>query len=238
MISALVLALILGAAPGQKPAHSALARAFEHYLAEELGQRFGHWRLEQIRCPDFPLTGQTRLQFRNRGTAWIGLILVDIDIEKEPGKGRHLLGQAHIAVRQACAIAEMDLARGTSLKEAPLRYEERWILSAQAALPAGQDLTAWRTRSLVRAGTLLTQRYLEPIPVVLRQQQVLVETAHAGMHISLLTTALDQGAEGETIRVKNPFSGQILRVMVTGPGRAALAASPAQAWSARSKSSR
>jgi flagella basal body P-ring formation protein FlgA len=231
MISALALAFTLGV-PSQNSGSTPLTRAFEQYLAGELAQRYTHWRLEQIRCPDFPLASQTRIQFRNRGTAWIGRILVDVEIEEESGKGRQLLAQAHVAVRQTCAIAEQDLPRGTPLAQAQLRFEERWIHSSNGAhLAHERDLGGWRTRSLVRAGTLLTQRYLEAIPLVFRQQQVLVETARTGMHIALLTTALDQGAEHETIRVKNPFSGQILRVKVTGPGKATLAAPPDQSWS-------
>ncbi len=93
-------------------------------------------------------------------------------------------------------------------------------------LPIGElfnsldEIVGMAARMNVQSGRILHHDLLEPPTVVERGDVVLVAIPIGGAEITLNGIALDSGAVGDEIRVRNPDSGTIITAIVTGPSRA------------------
>ncbi|MGH8854019.1 MAG: flagellar basal body P-ring formation chaperone FlgA, partial [Telluria sp.] len=72
-------------------------------------------------------------------------------------------------------------------------------------------------RSL-RAGEVLRAGQLASPLMVKRGDQVLMVARHEGIEVSMAGEALDAGARGAVVRVRNAASGQVVRMRVAGAG--------------------
>ncbi len=93
-------------------------------------------------------------------------------------------------------------------------------------LPSGdlyqniEDIVGMAARVNLQAGRILTDGMLEPPTMVVRGETVIVFIELTSARISLHGTALDSGAVGDEIRVRNPDSSMIITATVTGPSQA------------------
>ncbi|MCS7033964.1 MAG: flagellar basal body P-ring formation chaperone FlgA [Phycisphaerae bacterium] len=76
----------------------------------------------------------------------------------------------------------------------------------------------------IKAGTPLTARLVDPLPLVRAGQFVTVTLSQGNIQIKTVAKALEGGAFGQTIRVKNETTRQVFQVVITGPQSAALTA--------------
>lgn len=132
---------------------------------------------------------------------------------------RTLVVSCQLAQKAVVAIASSDFTRGELLSEENVLWEYRHIDRISAPLLTPDDMDELRAKTMVRAGTVLTRRHVETVPLVERNDVVHV-TAHRGpLTISMQAKAMDAGGRGEEIRLKNTDSNQILRGTVTAPGQ-------------------
>ena len=82
------------------------------------------------------------------------------------------------------------------------------------------EIVGLAARMNLQAGRIVTDGLLEPPTLVFRGESVLVIIPLGEITITLNGTALDSGALGEEIRVRNPDSRAIITAIVTGPSRA------------------
>lgn len=102
-------------------------------------------------------------------------------------------------------------------------FEEKRLLLERmpdsALLTREQALTMQSNRPLP-PGTVLTARTLDPVLLVRTGQVVNVTLSTGPIEIRAVAKALDGGCYGNTIRVKNEETNEILSVTVTGPQEA------------------
>jgi len=72
----------------------------------------------------------------------------------------------------------------------------------------------------VSAGTVLTTDNTEPIPLVVRRGRVLVIVRVGAITLTCEGVALQDGAAGDTIQVRNPSTNQTFQARVTDTGTA------------------
>lgn len=117
------------------------------------------------------------------------------------------------------AVSARDLERGEGLSAGEVVWEERLLDRAPAAPIRREDAALLRTRMAVRAGVILTAANTEVRPLVERRQTVTVTAMRGDLTISLRAEALDSGAKGERVRLKNLESGQQLSGTVVDAGQ-------------------
>ncbi len=117
------------------------------------------------------------------------------------------------------AVAVRDLERGQGLSAGEVSWQERLLDRAPAQPIRREDAAELRTRLAVRAGTVLTSANTEVRPLVERRQTVTVTAKRGELMISLRAEALDSGAKGERVRLKNLESGQQLSGTVVDAGQ-------------------
>jgi flagella basal body P-ring formation protein FlgA len=74
----------------------------------------------------------------------------------------------------------------------------------------------------LKPGTVMTGRLVDPVQLVRPGQFVSIEHAVGAVKVKIVARAVDGGSMGQTIRVKNETTREILRVTVTGPQTASI----------------
>lgn len=71
---------------------------------------------------------------------------------------------------------------------------------------------------MLRPGDILRSSQLSSPVLVKRGDAVLMVARRDGIEVSTAGEALDGGAQGALVRVRNAGSGQVIRMRVAGPG--------------------
>ncbi len=93
-------------------------------------------------------------------------------------------------------------------------------------LPSGDmygtidEIVGMAARMNIQIGRILTDGMLEPPTMVSRGETVIVAVVLGSASVTLQGIALDSGAVGDEIRIRNPDSDAIITATVTGPSRA------------------
>lgn len=134
--------------------------------------------------------------------------------------GGNVVGEWQLPVRaqlwQDVWVAATRLERGQSLDRTLLGVQKVDILRERAPLiPAESDPTSFDVTQSIPAGRALTRRDIIERPIIRKGQVVEVVAKHGALAISMKALALESGATGDLIKLRNlesrkEFSGQIL----------------------------
>jgi flagella basal body P-ring formation protein FlgA len=118
-------------------------------------------------------------------------------------------------------VAVKQLHAGSMVRAGDLRWETRDVASLRG-IPArvNGDEHAWRTRSIVASGDVVLESDLVPEPDVVGHQALRVAYVSGALRLEFTGEALQDGREGDRIRVRNPSSGGELIARVTGERQA------------------
>lgn len=131
---------------------------------------------------------------------------------------------AQITVHVEVLTAAGTLARGSVLKESDLRPIARDI----AALPHGyyrdaRALVGMQLRRPLRPGEVISPAMVERAALIERGQALWLVGTSGGVSVSMKGEALEDGALGERIQVRNLSSKRIIEAEVTGKNEARVA---------------
>lgn len=134
------------------------------------------------------------------------------------GKGwRHdFLVRARISAQVAVTAA--PVGANQPLAEADVTLERRDITQMPDAIGDPALAVGQSPRRSLRAGEILRSGQLAAPLVVKRGDQVLMVARHEGIEVSMAGEAMDAGARGAVVRVRNAASGQVVRMRVAGAG--------------------
>lgn len=116
------------------------------------------------------------------------------------------------------AVTAAPVAAGDVLAASHITLERRDITNVADALGAPEAALGQTTRRSLRAGELLRAGQLTAPTVIKRGDAVVMVARMDGIEVTTAGQALEAGAQGATIRVRNAASGQIVRMRVTAPG--------------------
>ncbi|WP_229446057.1 flagellar basal body P-ring formation chaperone FlgA [Massilia sp. LC238] len=116
------------------------------------------------------------------------------------------------------AVTAMPLRAGEVLGIDHVTLERRDVTLIGDAIGALDAAMGQTSRRSLRAGEVLRANQLVAPQVVKRGDQVLMVARHEGIEVSMAGEALDAGAQGAVVRVRNTASGQVLRMRVAGAG--------------------
>lgn len=81
-----------------------------------------------------------------------------------------------------------------------------------------EQLMGMRAKRTLRAGEVLTEEMLEPIPLVSKGSRVLLRATYGGVQVATAAVAESDGALGDVIPVVNIASGKTVHAYVIGQG--------------------
>ncbi|WP_457678198.1 flagellar basal body P-ring formation chaperone FlgA [Thermovibrio sp.] len=117
-------------------------------------------------------------------------------------------------------VASVSIPRGTVIRRDMLSLRELPIIKARGALSEVEQVVGKKSRRDILPGEVIRERDLMPNFIVKRGMPVKVVYNSGAIHIELLGVALQNGAAGDIIEVKNLSTGKILRCKVEKDGSA------------------
>lgn len=116
-------------------------------------------------------------------------------------------------------VAGRAVPAGQALTAADLARERRDLTAQPDAIGLDTQAIGQAARSSLRAGQVLRQRLLVPALVVQRGEQVAIVASHDGIQVQAGGEALEAGAVGAVIKVRNSASGRVITARVLEAGR-------------------
>lgn len=121
-------------------------------------------------------------------------------------------------ISASVVVMAAPVAANELLTDAHLTVGQRDITTIADPVVAPHDAVGQTSRRSLRAGDVLRSSSLTAPVLVKRGDAVVMIARIEGIEVSTAGEALDAGARGATIRVRNSTSGQTLRMRVTAPG--------------------
>ena len=125
---------------------------------------------------------------------------------------------ARIDRKVKVAVAKVPIPRGTLIRPEMVEIRELPSLKARGALSELKDVVGKVAVKDLLVGEPIKERYLRPNFIIKRGMPVKVIYDSGAIHIELLGVALENGAAGNIIKVKNLSTGKILRCRVEKDG--------------------
>jgi flagella basal body P-ring formation protein FlgA len=116
------------------------------------------------------------------------------------------------------AVAAAPVAAGEPLTNATVTLDRRDVTLIPDALGAADAVVGQTSRRSLRPGDVLRAGQLAAPVLVKRGDAVLMVARRDEVEVTTSGEALDSGARGAMVRVRNPSSGQVVRMRVTGAG--------------------
>ena len=108
-------------------------------------------------------------------------------------------------------IAQQVIQRGATLGEAKLVKKKTDVINLRDNIWIGKPDDSLQLVTTLSAGTVLQERHLRRTPAIFRNQTVDAVLSHKALVIRLRVLALEDGAPGDIIRLRNTSSSKELR---------------------------
>lgn len=134
-------------------------------------------------------------------------------------------GRFDVLRRHQVVVTRTSLPRGHIITEQDVQAEVRFLASPTDQFELGQ-VVGQKARTNVPTGTIVSRRHLQPAAdprkeqVIRQRDSVHVIAVNGPLRVKLnFAEALQSGRQGDTIRVRNLNSNEVISGKVTGPGR-------------------
>jgi flagella basal body P-ring formation protein FlgA len=116
------------------------------------------------------------------------------------------------------AVVGAPVAANEALTDAQVTLERRDVSGIADPITIPADAVGQMSRRMLRPGDILRSSQLASPTMVKRGDAVTMIARRDGIEVSSAGEALDAGARGAMVRVRNASSGQVVRMRVAGPG--------------------
>ncbi len=155
-----------------------------------------------------------RVSSENRGP-----VHVTLDLFRDGKRVSRRVVTFEVRVYRDILVAAEPLKRHSELTDESVLFERRDVRSLAGGTISDVDaIEGTRTKRMIREGDPILAGAVEKIPVISRGEKVLLLVSVGGVRISATGTAMEDGAPGEAITVKNDRSGKRLRCNVVSAG--------------------
>lgn len=169
-------------------------------------------RLRLARC-DSPL----EIQHRPRNRTY-GRLTMRVECNGDAPWAIHV--PVTIQAYANVVIADAPIAKGTQLSTNDFRLESRDVSLLYGGFFAGiERIDGYVAKRPISAGQVLNPSLLEPAKMINRGEKVVIVAEGPGLNIRTTGIAVNDGAFGELIRVKNTNTDKVIEGRITGPGR-------------------
>lgn len=121
-------------------------------------------------------------------------------------------------ISASVVVAATPIAANELLTDTHITVGQRDITTIADPVASAQDAVGQTSRRSLRAGDVLRNSSLTAPVLIKRGDAVVMMARIEGIEVSTAGEAMDAGARGATIRVRNSTSGQTLRMRVVAPG--------------------
>jgi flagella basal body P-ring formation protein FlgA len=136
-----------------------------------------------------------------------------------PGAGgwrREVVVRASVSAK--VVVAAVDVAANKPLQADDVTLERRDVTATRDMLSDPAAVEGLSCRRSLRAGELVRKAFLVAPTLVKRGDAVRIVAHQGNIEVTVPGEALDTGAQGDTVRVRNTTTGAVIRARVTAAG--------------------
>jgi flagella basal body P-ring formation protein FlgA len=123
-----------------------------------------------------------------------------------------------VDVMQEVVVAKEDLQRRQKInREAVTLRQVNLARISAKALTEESEVVGMQTARTIKAGEVILPHMLKKVPLVKRGDHLILVAESASLKVVATAKALEDGFEGEQVRVANASSGKEVRGRVLGP---------------------
>ncbi|MFO7783491.1 MAG: flagellar basal body P-ring formation chaperone FlgA [Thermodesulfobacteriota bacterium] len=178
--------------------------------------------MESIRVPeDLALPeGALRWNIRKNGnTDYLGNVSAALTFYVDSRRIRRVPVSGRVSITREVVRAAGNIQRGDVIATKDVEIVEETTMRRHGeALVSKEEAVGKQAARRIRAGSTLTSAMVEYPPVVERGSSVIILAENDSLRITTRGEALQDGRQGESIRVRNLQSGKEFSSIVTGPG--------------------
>jgi flagella basal body P-ring formation protein FlgA len=128
-------------------------------------------------------------------------------------------GRAEVSLHVPVVTARRNLSRGQVLNQRTMALTQKDLAGVYGGFVTDmRQLAGQRTKRAMRAGQVISMSQVAAPLLVERGDHVLIRVIADGMHASMTGEALESGAQGEGIKVRNHSSGKVITAWVAEKG--------------------
>ncbi len=117
-------------------------------------------------------------------------------------------------------VADVPIAKGTQLNANDVRIESRDVSLLYGGFFADEErIKGYVAKRPISVGQVINATLLDPAKMINRGEKVVIVAEGPGLNIRTTGIAVNDGAYGELIRVKNSSTEKVVEGRITGPGR-------------------
>lgn len=181
---------------------------------EELEIRFAEAEERQL---DQAVEGR-RIEIQPQSQVFPGRIPVVIRFQGPEGSWQTLRVTAEVGWRTEAVVLKRGISRGQVLSREDLEVRPVVIRTMGQPVRDVERAVGKAARGILRAGTILLEEYLEPAVLVRRGELVTVRCRQGALMVTTVGRAMEDGALGQVIEVRNEKSRQSFLARVSGSG--------------------
>jgi len=212
---------------GQRIGKDELERIFSGYVREHM-----RWSPEDVSIRDIVApqslslpAGTIRHWIKPLGrTEYVGTVslLVTFFIDGVEQQTVRLSG--NVEVKRQVVVASRDLRRRQEIGKDMVTLKPMTLAgSAASALSRPEEVMGMETVQAIRTGEPILPSMLREAPVVRRGEQLVLIAESGNLKVTTTAKALEDGYEGQQVRVTNATSGREILGRVIGPRRVLVA---------------
>jgi len=212
---------------GQRIGKDELEHIFSGYVREHM-----RWSPEDVSIRDvvapqsLSLPGGTvRHRIRPLGrTEYLGTVAVLVTFFVDGVEQQTVRVSGYVEVKRQVVVASRDLRRGQEIGRDMVTVKPMTLSgSAVSALSRPEKVMGMEPVQAIRAGEPILPCMLRAAPVVRRGEQLVLIAESGNLKVTTTARALDNGYEGDQVRVTNATSGRQVLGRVIGPRRVLVA---------------
>jgi flagella basal body P-ring formation protein FlgA len=196
--------------------------ATEAYLHSALSHT-GPVTVGEIRIPELGDLEGRNLAIRprlHRPPDTRGPVLVSLEFWRGEERVGQRTASVDVQVFQDVLVTTRGLDRHALIDPDDIRVEKVDVRTlGDACFTEVEDLVGRWTRKIIPEGRAILARDVEDVPLIKRGQKILIIVHLGGITVRATGQALEDGAAGDEIAVKNERSGKRLNGVVVGEGR-------------------
>lgn len=148
----------------------------------------------------------------------LGRCGLTVDILRDGRVEQDLPLVLEVSLTLPVVVACRPINRGQAVRTQDVRVEDRDFYNlSRIGLMEAAEAVGQQTRRFIRRGEMVYHNDLKSMPLVTRGQMITVWSQVGGLRVKSVAKALESGAFGETIEVRNETSRDRYQVTVTGP---------------------
>ncbi len=141
------------------------------------------------------------------------------DIVRDGAIVKTVSASVQVSLWMNAYVASKRIARGLPLDRSDLFVERRDVTRIfDKVLPLTASLASVRAAKVINAGSVIEADMIEPIPDVLRGDEVVIKCNLGAMEIRTIGTAREDGLRGDEIEVMNKSTRKRITAEVESPG--------------------